>query len=155
MDRVDYRSERSVWDTLTQVLVTWPSSDTLLGKVIEMAKSNSRRVLEITAPFPSKVFWEGRKRQEAHTHCMCVTVSSMFVASWFVAAVGWGPVVHEPLETNRHHVRTAQSVWRTVGKAATGCLVYSKWRGNRWKHLVTGTEPKPLSRCKLRQQQWD
>lgn len=31
--------------------------------------------------------------------CMCVTVSSMFVTSWFVAAIGWGPVVHEPLES--------------------------------------------------------
>lgn len=36
---------------------------------------------------------------------MCVTVSSMFVTSWFVAAIGWGPVVHEPLETKGHHVR--------------------------------------------------
>lgn len=38
---------------------------------------------------------DGRHNEE----CMCVTVSSVFVTSWFVAAIGWGPVVHEPLES--------------------------------------------------------
>lgn len=32
------------------------------------------------------------------TYCMCVTVSSMFIASGFVAAVRWSWVVHEPVE---------------------------------------------------------
>lgn len=33
---------------------------------------------------------------------MCVTVSSMFIASGFVAAVGWSWVVHEPVEELRN-----------------------------------------------------
>lgn len=28
-----------------------------------------------------------------------VAISSMFVAGWFVAAIGWGPMVHETLES--------------------------------------------------------
>lgn len=31
--------------------------------------------------------------------CVCVAVRSMLVASWFVAAIGWGPMVHETLES--------------------------------------------------------
>lgn len=38
---------------------------------------------------------DGRNNEE----CMCVTVSSVFIASWFVAAIGGGSMVHEPLES--------------------------------------------------------
>lgn len=30
---------------------------------------------------------------------VCVAVSSMFVAGRFIAAIGWGPMVHETLES--------------------------------------------------------
>lgn len=41
---------------------------------------------------------------------MCVTVSSMFITSWFVAAIGWGPVVHEPVETKTSHEKSSERV---------------------------------------------
>lgn len=54
----------------------------------------------------------------------------MFVASWFVTAIGWGPMVHETAETKNRHVRKAQSlrtarrkpavvVWSALNKAVT------------------------------------
>lgn len=59
---------------------------------------------------PTRALREGRKGEKMHTHCMCVTVSSMFITGWFVAAIGWGPVVHEPGQTKRYHMRHAQRI---------------------------------------------
>lgn len=53
--------------------------------------------------FPAVV---GQPMEEGAAHngwndeeCVCVAVRSMLVASWFVAAIGWGPMVHETLES--------------------------------------------------------
>ena len=59
---------------------------------------------------------EARKRQEACTHCMCVTVSSMFVTSRLVAAIGRGLVVHEPAETKTSREKSSERV-KNGGKA--------------------------------------
>lgn len=111
MDRAGNRAEHSKGLTCSWLLVIRRSADALVGEVTERyIQLTGPRVLEITAPPSTRALWEGRKGAEKHTYCMCVTVSSMFVTGWFVAAVGWGPVVHEPGQTKTHHVRQARSM---------------------------------------------
>ena len=55
------------------------------------------------------------------THCVCVTVSSMFVTSWLVAAIGRGPVVHEPVETKdipEEKLRVCKEQWESLSEFA-------------------------------------
>lgn len=49
----------------------------------------------IRQPMEEGAAHDGRNDEE----CVCVAISSMFVARWFVAAIGWGPMVHETLES--------------------------------------------------------
>ena len=70
--------------------------------------------------FPA-VIREPVKEGTAHNgwnneECMCVTVSSMFVTSRLVAAIGRGPVVHEPAETKTSREKSSERV-KNGGKA--------------------------------------
>lgn len=67
-----------------------------------------------------------KKKRKCTTYCMCVTVSSVFIASGFVAAVCWSWVVHEPVEQLRGIFRKVnkQSLWSV--KKNTSNLVVSK-----------------------------
>lgn len=77
---------------------------------------------------------EARKRQEACTHCMRVTVRQRrFVTSRLVAAIGRGPVVHEPVETQTSREKSSErvkNVWESSSEFAWSILTEELTAGN-------------------------
>ena len=63
---------------------------------------------------------------------MCVTISSMFITSWLVAAIGGGPVVHEPVERKTSHEKSSvcEERWESLSEVVWSILTEEVTAGN-------------------------